>query len=45
MAHIATYFAARDYTKPAIDRRIAELLQRRVALETLPTETLQERLV
>lgn len=45
MAHIAAYFADRDYTKPAIDRRIAELLKRRVGLESLPTESLKERLV
>lgn len=45
MAHITAYFAARDYTKPAIDRRIAELLKRRVGLEELPTESLKERLV
>ncbi|XP_026672559.1 dynein heavy chain 8, axonemal-like [Ceratina calcarata] len=44
MAHVLTYFANRDYTKPAIDRRIAELLKRRVGLEGLPTETLKERL-
>ncbi|OAD58895.1 Dynein heavy chain 8, axonemal [Eufriesea mexicana] len=44
MAHITAYFAARDYTKPAIDRRIAELLKRRVGLEGLPTETLKEKL-
>ncbi|CAK9824517.1 Dynein axonemal heavy chain 8 [Anthophora retusa] len=44
MAHITAYFATRDYTKPAIDRRIAELLKRRVALEGLQTETLKERL-
>lgn len=45
MAHITAYFAARDYTKPAIDRRIAELLKRRVGLEGLPVETLTEKLV
>ncbi|KAK9298339.1 hypothetical protein QLX08_008257 [Tetragonisca angustula] len=44
MAHVTAYFAARDYTKPAIDRRIAELLKRRVALEKIPTESLKERL-
>nr|XP_012153549.1 PREDICTED: dynein heavy chain 8, axonemal-like [Megachile rotundata] len=44
MAHISAYFASRDYTKPAIDRRIAELLKRRIELEALPTETLKERL-
>ncbi|XP_034179159.2 dynein heavy chain 8, axonemal kl-3 [Osmia lignaria lignaria] len=44
MAHVTTYFASRDYTKPAIDRRIAELLKRRIGLESLPTETLKERL-
>ncbi|CAD1473088.1 unnamed protein product [Heterotrigona itama] len=44
MAHVTAYFAARDYTKPAIDCRIAELLKRRVALEKIPTESLKERL-
>ncbi|KOX80134.1 Dynein heavy chain 8, axonemal [Melipona quadrifasciata] len=44
MSHVTAYFAARDYTKPAIDRRIAELLKRRVALEKIPTESLKERL-
>ncbi|CAL7938026.1 unnamed protein product [Xylocopa violacea] len=45
MAHITAYFANRDYTKPAIDRRIAELLKRRVGLEGLTTESLEDRLV
>ncbi|XP_031370823.1 uncharacterized protein LOC116186750 [Apis dorsata] len=42
MPHNA-YFAARDYTKPAIDRRIAELLKRRVGIEE-PLESLQDLL-
>lgn len=45
MAHVTAYFASRDYTKPAIDRRIAELLKRRVGVEALTTETLKDRLV
>ncbi|XP_076759064.1 dynein heavy chain 8, axonemal kl-3 [Xylocopa sonorina] len=45
MAHVTAYFANRDYTKPAIDRRIAELLKRRVGLEGLTTESLKDRLV
>ncbi|XP_076295220.1 dynein heavy chain 8, axonemal kl-3 [Lasioglossum baleicum] len=44
MAHVSAYFAGRDYTKPAIDRRIEELLKRRVALESVPTESLKDRL-
>lgn len=38
------YFTARDYTKPAIDRRIAELLKRRVGIGE-PLESLQDLLV
>lgn len=38
--------ASRDYTKPAIDQRIAELVKRRIgAREDLPTESTKERLV
>ncbi|XP_036143732.1 dynein heavy chain 8, axonemal [Monomorium pharaonis] len=43
MANI--YSASRDYTKPAIDQRVAELLKRRIgAREDLPTESTKERL-
>ncbi|XP_018342058.1 PREDICTED: dynein heavy chain 8, axonemal [Trachymyrmex septentrionalis] len=36
---------SRDYTKPAIDQRIAELVKRRIgAREDLPTESTKERL-
>ncbi|CAL1673550.1 unnamed protein product [Lasius platythorax] len=40
-----TYLTSRDYTKPAIDQRIAELVKRRIgAREDLPTESTKERL-
>ncbi|XP_026831330.1 dynein heavy chain 8, axonemal [Ooceraea biroi] len=40
-----TYPTSRDYTKPAIDQRIAELVKRRIgAREDLPTESTKERL-
>ncbi|XP_014480405.1 PREDICTED: dynein heavy chain 8, axonemal [Dinoponera quadriceps] len=40
-----TSSTSRDYTKPAIDQRITELLKRRIgAREDLPTETTKERL-
>lgn len=40
------YFTSRDYTKPAIDQRIAQLVKRRIgAREDLPTESTKERLV
>ncbi|XP_046753132.1 uncharacterized protein LOC124416248 [Diprion similis] len=45
MANISTYYATRDYTMPAIDRRISDLLKRRIgAKEGLPTESMKERL-
>ncbi|XP_029675665.1 LOW QUALITY PROTEIN: dynein heavy chain 8, axonemal-like [Formica exsecta] len=40
-----TYPISRDYTKPAIDQRIAQLVKRRIgAREDLPTESTKERL-
>lgn len=40
------YPTSRDYTKPAIDQRIAELVKRRIGTrEDLPTESTKERLV
>ncbi|XP_046493196.1 dynein axonemal heavy chain 8 [Neodiprion pinetum] len=45
MANISAYYASRDYTMPAIDRRISDLLKRRIgAQEGLPTESMKERL-
>ncbi|XP_018048480.1 PREDICTED: dynein heavy chain 8, axonemal [Atta colombica] len=39
------YPTSRDYTKPAIDQRIAELVKRRIGTrEDLPTESTKERL-
>ncbi|KAL0129655.1 hypothetical protein PUN28_001727 [Cardiocondyla obscurior] len=39
------YSALRDYTKPAVDQRIAELVKRRIGMrEDLPTESIKERL-
>ncbi|KAL6445584.1 hypothetical protein ACFW04_000844 [Cataglyphis niger] len=39
------YSTSRDYTKPAIDQRIAQLVKRRIgAREDLPTESTKERL-
>lgn len=46
MANISAYYATRDYTIPAIDRRISDLLKRRIgAQEGLPGESTKERLV
>ncbi|XP_018400014.1 PREDICTED: dynein heavy chain 8, axonemal [Cyphomyrmex costatus] len=40
------YPTSRDYTKPAIDQRIAELVKRRIGTrEDLPTESTKERLI
>ena len=46
MANLGTYYESRDYTMPAIEQRISELLKRRIgAQEGLPTESTKERLV
>ena len=45
MANIAAYRLARDYTMPAIDERIADLLKRRIATEGLHVESTKDRLV
>lgn len=45
MSFVNTQNVSRDYTMPAIRQRIAELLKRRVALERVAGETIEERLV
>lgn len=45
MSFVNAQNVPRDYTMPAIQQRIAELLKRRVALERVPGETIEERLV
>ncbi|KAI4493643.1 hypothetical protein M0804_001819 [Polistes exclamans] len=44
MPFIGTQNVSRDYTMPAIQQRIAELLKRRVSLERIPGESIEERL-
>ncbi|XP_043487301.1 uncharacterized protein LOC122514483 isoform X2 [Polistes fuscatus] len=41
---VGTQNVSRDYTMPAIQQRIAELLKRRVSLEKIPGESIEERL-
>lgn len=46
MTNVSAYYATRDYTMPAIDRRISDLLKRRIgAQDGPPAESIKERLV
>ena len=45
MSNITALRLSRDYTIPAIDERIADLVKRRIASEGIPVESTKERLV